>query len=757
MKIGIVIDKLYPGKIGGAEQYVRNIISVMGNKEGIELTLFLNETALGLFENENPERIRCVCVPYQIPRASCLYEYYIAKYGLQVLFCPLFYIPYESCSIPIVTSILDIQYEYYPEYFTSDLLQYRRDETKKALINSAAIITISEFSKKTMLDKLGADGEKIYVTYLNSDSSFDDKVNAEKNKEMKKKLPEHYFFYPANGWAHKNHKRLIDAYKILKEKHDTKCKLVLTGNAFNDKNGLMSCIRENKLESDVITLGYIDQKDMPYVFVNAEMLVFPSLFEGFGIPLVEAMRMGTPIACSDCGSIPEIAGDAAIMFNALDAADMAEKIHRLEADIELQEELREKGYQRARIFSWKKSAEQTLEILERYGLKESGLDRKRLLPKATLLLPVSADRDDIKKLVQSIESQNYPNKEVVIFSKNIQILTEVKKSINGELDNIQVVELKELKRFLSQKISDNADDITGILQTGQFFKDEQTLERIVLEVIMSQEDIIWIMPRKEGFYGSFLANNINNKKYQRYICYDKACGSALFVRNNSCSLLEQAVCGKNGFYQEEIIGSLMRENIPSRFVLMECILDYGRQSGRKGRKYRKMLQELWDKEKYLSWTLINTKDIYQRILVNKLVRKGYNSADIRSYYMQVRNHGIEFDGILPDGWMSKCCEMEIEISGKESSLEIIGNNLNIKTGIELAIYIDEQILTRKNLLLGEFQIKTDILSGLENGRHVLRLEAEQTFSYYEQTKRDIFAFSVQLYRIFVNEMVIWEI
>lgn len=101
-----------------------------------------------------------------------------------------------------------------------------------------------------------------------SDSSFDDKVNAEKNKEMKEKLPEHYIFYPANGWAHKNHKRLIDAYKILKEKHDTKCKLVLTGNAFNDKNGLMSYIQENKLENDVITLGYIDQEDMPCVFAK---------------------------------------------------------------------------------------------------------------------------------------------------------------------------------------------------------------------------------------------------------------------------------------------------------------------------------------------------------------------------------------------------------------------------------------------------------------------------------------------------------
>lgn len=79
MKIGVVIDKLYPGEIGGAEQYVRNIISVMGNKAGIELILFLNETAFGLFENEHPERICCVCVPYRIPRASSLYEYYIAK------------------------------------------------------------------------------------------------------------------------------------------------------------------------------------------------------------------------------------------------------------------------------------------------------------------------------------------------------------------------------------------------------------------------------------------------------------------------------------------------------------------------------------------------------------------------------------------------------------------------------------------------------------------------------------------------------
>ena len=87
MKIGIVIDKLYPGKIGGAEQYVRNIISVMEKEENIELVLFLNEEAIGTFEKDNLERFHCVCVPNQISKPDSFFEYYIAKYGLQVLFC----------------------------------------------------------------------------------------------------------------------------------------------------------------------------------------------------------------------------------------------------------------------------------------------------------------------------------------------------------------------------------------------------------------------------------------------------------------------------------------------------------------------------------------------------------------------------------------------------------------------------------------------------------------------------------------------
>ncbi len=753
MKIGIVIDKLYPGKIGGAEQYVRNIISVMEKEENIELVLFLNEEAIGTFEKDNLERFHCVCVPNQISKPDSFFEYYIAKYGLQVLFCPLFYVPYESCSIPIVTSILDIQHEYYPEYFTPELLQYRQEETKKTLKNSVAIITISEFSKKTIIDKLGTDKEKIYVTYLDSDSSFGNKIDIEKKNEMKKRLPEHYIFYPANGWAHKNHKRLIDAYKILKDKYATRYKLVLTGNAFNEENGLKEYIQEKKLEEDIINLGYIEQEDMPFVFANAEMLVFPSLFEGFGIPLVEAMRTGTPIVCSDCGSIPEIAGDAAIIFDALDADDIAEKIHLLENHPELQEELRVKGYLRVKAFSWEKCARQTLDILRSYRVKTYG---KRLLPGVTLLLPISSDEEKTKKLIKSIENQDYPNKKTIIFDKNMRLIHKVRKSLKDCSANVKVVGQKKLKRFLAVSPSDNRENIVGIIQAGQFFEDSRSLEQIVLETITGQEDVVWIMPQKKGFCGCFLATNIDNKRWQKWISYDKACNSLLFVRNDKRVLLDQVTCWVNGFYQEEIQGNLMREHISSRFVLMECIQDSNRLSDRKGRRYQKMLQNLWKKERYLSWALINPRDVDQRILVDNLIKKDFTSGEVRRYYEQIRNHEIEFDKILPDGWMSRYCELEIEIYRKGCSIEIIGNNLNVSTGMKLTIYIDGKELGKERIHLGEFRIKMEVPFEIEEGNHILRLEANRTFSYYNQTKRDILAYSVLVSKIFVNGMIVWE-
>ena len=337
MIIGIAIQNLYPGKIGGSEQYIRNLISAWEQSEDIKLVLFLNEQAMDSFAHVAGNVCR-VCVPSQLVDVRGYYEYYIAKYDIQVLFCPLFYVPYENSSVPVISTIHDIQYEYFPENFTPDILEYRRKETQKTIDNSSKIITISDFSKKTLIERLAVNEEKIEVIYEDAHHSFYAKIDAERNAKIKEKLPEHYIFYPANGWPHKNHKKLIDAFQILRDKYHTKYRLVLTGNAFNDENKLEEYIMAKGLQDEVLRLGYIEQQDMPYVFHNAEIMVFPSLFEGFGIPLVEAMRAGVPIACSGCGSIPEVAGDAALLFDGYDAEDIAAKVHELEDDAALRDE-----------------------------------------------------------------------------------------------------------------------------------------------------------------------------------------------------------------------------------------------------------------------------------------------------------------------------------------------------------------------------------------------------------------------------------
>lgn len=753
MIIGFAIDKLCPGKIGGAEQYVRNTVSIMGNMEGIELVLFLNEAAMASFEKEESESIHRVCVPYHIQRIKEFYEYYIAKYGVQVLFCPLFYLPCESFSIPVVTSILDIQHEYYPEYFAPDLLQYRRDETRKAIENSNVIITISEFSKMTMIEKLNVDKNKIFVTHLNADSSFDRAIEEERNKEIKERLPEHYIFYPANGWAHKNHRKLIDAYRVLKEKYGTKNKLVLTGNAFNDENKLQAYICERGLKEEVLALGYIEQAEMPYVFANAEMLVFPSLFEGFGIPLVEAMRVGTPIVCSDCGSIPEVVGNAAITFDANDENDMADKIHLLECDVKLREELRQRGYKRATAFSWDKCAVQTLEILKKQAIEDGKVMECSYQPKVTILIPVFSNNADLWELVKSVEKQTYPYKKIILFGERRHVLDEVREKGRVYSVNIEVLEQRKLREFLEQSISDNAEDIYGVLQAGQVLTDAGDLERIVVESIKNREDVLWIKPKKEGFWGLFLKNRIESEPYQKFLYFDQTVQSILFVRNAQRSYLEDISYWFNGYYQQILCGKLLRSHRTFQFVFMDSIVDKNSVSDMRGIGYLKLLWLLWKMDAYISHALINTNDFGQKQLKSRIVR---HDTEIKRYYEQIERRGIEFDGILPDGWISRKCELEVEIPDKEGSLIIAGENSDMIEGVVMTVWIDNRKVICDNINIGKFQLEVKIPADINPGRYTLRIEADKTFSYYERTKQDILALSVRIRRMSIHDNIIWE-
>lgn len=413
MRIGINLVPLFPGKIGGAEQYVRNVIGFLEKEPGAQVHLFLNDQAFDTFGETEQLRKHRVDIYQDMPPQL---DFLIDENNLDVWFCPIFDLSPCPCHIPAVTSILDIQQEYYPENFSRRELAQRKKSIAQGTEHSDRILTISEYSKQTLMEKFGVPGEKITVTYLDADSSFDAPILPERQGEVKAAygLPESYILYPANSWPHKNHLRLLEAYAKLKKEKGIREKLVFTGAKKENQKDVERKIRKWQIEEDVVYLGYIAQQDMPYVFAGASLLAFPSLFEGFGIPLLEAMRVGLPIAASRVTSIPEICGESALYFDPLSPEDMAEKIAALLGDASLRASLAEKGRERARAFSWERCARETLSALRSVAAKGPERSPGDEWPLISVITPSYNQGPFIRDTIESILSQDYPNIEYLV-------------------------------------------------------------------------------------------------------------------------------------------------------------------------------------------------------------------------------------------------------------------------------------------------------------------------------------------------------
>lgn len=266
-------------------------------------------------------------------------------------------------SLPTVLVVPDIQHEFFPQYFSVQELDSRKSAFTTSIGKAQLICAISNFTKQTLISKLNVNPEKVYVTPLAADPQIIKPIPASVQAQTLNKygLKPGYLFYPAFTWPHKNHINLLRAMRLLRDQHGLRPELVCTGTPKDAQSEIESVIQQLNLTDQVHFLGYVPQVEMGSFYRNAAALVFPSLFEGFGMPVLEAMACGCPVVCSRSTSLPEVGGDAALYIDPEDPGDLANGLLLLLNQPDFRESMIAKGLEQAKGFSWLRF---TLQILQ---------------------------------------------------------------------------------------------------------------------------------------------------------------------------------------------------------------------------------------------------------------------------------------------------------------------------------------------------------------------------------------------------------
>lgn len=270
-----------------------------------------------------------------------------------LLFCPFTAPVYFKSGVPAVSIIYDLQYKTYPHFFT-DEDNYHRDRTfRTACQRATKLVAISEYSRLKALEhsqELEPDNIKtIHLAMANrlANNTFNEKYLNEKNLKVNQ-----YIIYPANFWKHKNHEMLITAFQIARHQGlDKEIKLVFTGAPSERQQYLKTITTKFNLSDHIVFLDYVSTDELASLMYYSLAMIFPSLYEGFGIPLIEAMALDVPIACSNLTSLPEVGADAVLLFDPKKPQEIADSILKITSDEALRQKLISQGKIRVQAFS----------------------------------------------------------------------------------------------------------------------------------------------------------------------------------------------------------------------------------------------------------------------------------------------------------------------------------------------------------------------------------------------------------------------
>lgn len=268
------------------------------------------------------------------------------------------------CPIPFVQTLNDVTFETHPEVYPKSIRWRLSRLVRMSARRARRILTVSDYSKKCIMEAYGVPEERIVVTYHGVNPRYRPVEDPEARERVRTRysIPEKFILYVGKLQARKNIARLLRAFHILKRERQLPHKLVLVGKQTWMSSDMTTTVEELDLHDEVVLIGEVPLEDLVLFYNAAELFVFPSLCEGFGIPPLEAMACGTPVVASNATSLPEVVGDAGILVDPYDFTAMSQAMYDVLTSEDLRKELASRGLKRVSAFSSERMAEQVLEV-----------------------------------------------------------------------------------------------------------------------------------------------------------------------------------------------------------------------------------------------------------------------------------------------------------------------------------------------------------------------------------------------------------
>ncbi|MFZ2970611.1 MAG: glycosyltransferase family 1 protein, partial [Minisyncoccia bacterium] len=371
------------------EEYTEKLLSnMLGLDSGIKFKLFYNGYKKVKLSHDWLNLPNVELVEFRIPNRALDISSKLAGFpkidrllcGIDVMFSPHIFLSSLSPKCRSVVTFHDLSFEKYPEFYSKVKSYWHLSmDPKKQARRANRIITVSQSTKNDLISLYDIDPKKIKVIYSgieqesrikNQESRVEDKKT--KLLEVKKKynLPEKYILYLGTLEPRKNIVGLIKAFELFKNRETktnklpaTSYKLIIAGGKGWLYKKIFDTIEKSGYKEDIILTGFINENDKRYIYELADLFVYPSFYEGFGFPPLEAMSYGVPTITSNVSSLPEAVGDSAIMIDPYDHDELANAIENVLCDRKLRDILIAKGRKRIKKFSWQNCARETLETL----------------------------------------------------------------------------------------------------------------------------------------------------------------------------------------------------------------------------------------------------------------------------------------------------------------------------------------------------------------------------------------------------------